>query len=123
MARLVLLGGGSGGRRGRRGDAGAAGRPVEPERIVVRLVRVGSRGDKRGRCETVRELYGDPAVGRPSVVSHVGDHPRLERSMTTHDFATSGKSRGDLDALSLGLTELLLTAAPQRAAYLIESDF
>ena len=87
----------------------ATGRHVEPENVMVRLVRVGARGDKRGRAETVRHLYGDPVTGRPSVVSHVGHHDRLERSMTTHDFATTRRSPGDLDALSLGLAELMLT--------------
>lgn len=89
----------------------ATGHHVEPERVLVRLVRVGSRGDKRGRAETVRHLYGDPTTGRPSVVSHVGHHDRLERSMTTHDFATTRRSPGDLDALSLGLTEMMLATA------------
>ncbi len=87
----------------------ATGKHVAPEPIVIRLVKVAARGDKRGRCETVRELYGDPETGRPSVVSHVGTHNRLERSMTSHDFATNNRSPGDLDALSLGLWELLLT--------------
>lgn len=90
------------------------GRHVEAERIPVRLVRVGARGDKRGRAETARHLYGDPTTGRPSVVSHVGHHARLEASMTTHDFATSRRSPGDLDALSLGLAELMLTTPATR---------
>lgn len=84
------------------------GRHVEAERIPVRLVRVGARGDKRGRAETARHLYGDPATARPSAVSHVGHHDRLETSMTSHDFATNRRSPGDLDALSLGLAELML---------------
>ena len=86
-----------------------SGRHVEAERIPVRLVRVGARGDKRGRAETARHLYGDPTTGRPSAVSHVGHHERLETSMTSHDFATTRRSPGDLDALSLGLAELMLT--------------
>lgn len=86
----------------------ATGRHVEAERVPVRLVRVGARGDKRGRAETARHLYGDPTTGAPSVVSHVGHHERLEQSMTTHDFATAKRSPGDLDALSLGLAELML---------------
>ena len=86
-----------------------SGRHVEAERIPVRLVRVGARGDKRGRAETARHLYGDPTTGRPSAVSHVGFHGRLETSMTSHDFATTRRSPGDLDALSLGLAELMLT--------------
>ena len=92
-----------------------SGRHVEAERIPVRLVRVGARGDKRGRAETARHLYGDPSVGGASSVSHVGHHTRLEASMTTHDFATTSRSPGDIDALSLGLAELMLTtpeAAP-----------
>ncbi len=96
----------------------ATGRHVEAERIPVRLVRVGARGDKRGRAETARHLYGDPLTGAASVVSHVGHHERLEQSMTTHDFATMKRSPGDIDALSLGLAELMLAktvnAAPPR---------
>ena len=34
--------------------------------------------------------------------------------MTTHDFATTDRSPGDLDALSLGVHELLLGAPPVR---------
>lgn len=87
----------------------ATGRHHEPEKILVRLVRVGARGDKRGRAETVRELYGEPLTGRPSVVSHVGPgFAHLEHTMTHHDYATSRISPGALDALSLGLTELML---------------
>ena len=71
-------------------------------------MRVGARGDKRGRAETARHLYGDPTVGSASSVSHVGHHTRLEASMTSHDFGTSRRSPGDLDALSLGLAELML---------------
>ena len=88
-----------------------SGRHVEAERIPVRLVRVGARGDKRGRAETARHLYGDPTTGRPSAVSHVGHHDRLETSMTSHDFATTRRSPGDLDALSLGLAELMLSSS------------
>ena len=93
------------------------GRHVEAERIPVRLVRVGARGDKRGRAETARHLYGDPTTGRPSAVSHVGFHSRLETSMTEHDFATTRRSPGDLDALSLGVHELLLSSAPPSPRY------
>lgn len=79
-----------------------------PDAVPVKLVKV--KGDKRGRAESARDLYGDPTTGTPSMVSHVGDHPRLEESMTTHDFATSQRSPGDIDALSLGLAELMLGA-------------
>lgn len=107
------------------------GRHVEAERIPVRLVRVGARGDKRGRAETARHLYGDPTTGRPSAVSHVGFHSRLETSMTEHDFATTRRSPGDLDALSLGLAELMLThpnttkntSAPAPVAVTIAESF
>ena len=85
------------------------GRYVEPRTIPVRIVKVGARGDKRGRCETARNLYGDATSGRISRVYHVGRHSRLERSMTTHDFATTQRSPGDLDALSLGVHDMLLT--------------
>lgn len=92
----------------------ASGRYVAPRMVPVRVVKVGARGDKRGRCETARSLYGDAKAGRVSRVYHVGRHARLERSMTTHDFATTSKSPGDLDALSLGVHELLLGAPPAR---------
>ena len=99
-----------------------AGRPVEARMIPVRVVKVGARGDKRGRCETARNLYGDRKTGRTSRVYHVGRHARLERSMTSHDFATTQRSPGDLDALSLGVHELLLgnttTTAPPRPVLL-----
>lgn len=100
-----------------------SGRHVEAERIPVRLVRVGARGDKRGRAETARHLYGDPSVGGASSVSHVGHHARLEASMTSHDFATTSRSPGDLDALSLGLAELMLTDAAPREATEEHYDF
>ena len=90
----------------------AAGRYVEPRFVPVRIVKVGARGDKRGRCETARNLYGDTKAGRSSRVYHVGRLAGLERTMTAHDFATSQKSPGDLDALSLGLHEILLSVAP-----------
>lgn len=93
----------------------ASGRHVEPERVPIRLVRVGGRGDKRGRAETARHLYGDASAKRPSIVSHVGTHTRLERSMTSHDFATTRRSPGDLDALSLGLAELMLSTVARRS--------
>lgn len=96
-------------------------RHVEPERILIRLVRVGARGDKRGRAETARTLYGDPRAGRPSMVSHVGYHDRLEQSLTSHDFATTSTSPGPIDALSLGLADLLLgktATAPARTTIL-----
>ncbi len=92
----------------------ASGRYVAPRMIPVRVVKVGARGDKRGRCETARNLYGDRKTGRTSRVYHVGRHARLERSMTTHDFATTQRSPGDLDALSLGVHEMLLGAPPVR---------
>lgn len=87
----------------------------DPDPIPVKPVTV--KGDKRGRAESARELYADPAQGRGGVVSHVGTHTSLEASMTMHDFATASKSPGDLDALSLGLSELMLTrtAAPSYA--------
>lgn len=94
----------------------AAGRYVEPRFVPVRVVKVGARGDKRGRCETARNLYGDTKARRSSRVYHVGRHAVLERTMTTHDFATSSKSPGDLDALSLGLHELLLGSGGDVAA-------
>ena len=96
-------------------------RHVEPERILIRLVRVGARGDKRGRAETARGLYGDPKSGRPSMVSHVGNLDDIEQLLTTHDFATTSKSPGPIDALSLGLADLLLSrhvAAPARTTIL-----
>ena len=88
-----------------------AGRYVAPRVIPVRVVKVGARGDKRSRCETARNLYGDRKSGRVSRVYHVGTHRRLERTMTTHDFATTQKSPGDLDALSLAIHEVLLSRA------------
>lgn len=91
------------------------GRYVAPRVIPIRIVKVGARGDKRGRCETARALYGDAKSGRVSRVYHVGRHHRLERSMTTHDFATTQRSPGDLDALSLGLHEMLLSGTSVRA--------
>jgi len=98
------------------------GRYVAPRVVPVRVVKVGARGDKRGRCETARALYGDAKSGRVSRVYHVGRHHRLERSMTTHDFATTSRSPGDLDALSLGLSTLVLEpdAAPRIAT---EDDY
>ena len=89
------------------------GKHVEPRIVPVRIVKVGARGDKRSRCETARNLYGDRTTGRVSRVFHLGTHTRLERSMTTHDFATSQRSPGDLDALSLGLHDMLLGNAPR----------
>ena len=93
----------------------AAGRYVEPRFVPVRVVKVGARGDKRGRCETARNLYGDTKAGRSSRVYHVGRCAGLEKTMTTHDFATTSKSPGDLDALSLGLHELLLIGTVTRS--------
>ena len=78
-------------------EAQATGRP--PEHIEVKLISV--RGEKAQRSATARQLY-------PHVVSHVGAHPRLEDSMTSHDYATSKRSAGDLDALSLGCSDLML---------------
>lgn len=89
-------------------EALSAGRR-QPDPIPIKLVTV--RGDKRGRAESARELYADPTQGRGGVVSHVGTLSSLETSMTTHDFATMSKSPGDLDALSLGLSELMLGGA------------
>lgn len=91
----------------------AEGRVIDPEPILIRLVKVGARGDKRGRAETARDLYGDMKAGRASMVSHVGEQPRLEETMTTHDYATTTRSPGDIDALSLGVHELLLSDASQ----------
>lgn len=81
----------------------------QPDPIPIKLVTV--RGDKRGRAESARELYADPVQGRGGVVSHVGTLSSLETSMCTHDFATTSKSPGDIDALSLGLSELMLGGA------------
>lgn len=92
-----------------------------PDPIPIKLVTV--RGDKRGRAESVRELYADPVQGRGGVVSHVGTHSSLETSMTTHDFATSSKSPGDLDALSLGLSELMLPETPKRVQHFSEDSY
>ena len=78
-------------------EAQATGKP--PEHIEVKLISV--RGEKAQRSATARQLY-------PHVVSHVGVHARLEESMTTHDYATSKRSPGDLDALSLGCADLVL---------------
>lgn len=78
-------------------EAQATGKP--PEHIEVKLISV--RGEKAQRSATARQLY-------PHVVSHVGVHTRLEESMTTHDYATSKRSPGDLDALSLGCADLVL---------------
>ena len=86
----------------------------EPEDVPIKLVTV--KGDKRGRAESVRELYADPARGRAGAVYHVGTFASLERSMTSHDFATKSKSPGDLDALSLGLSELMLNGPPAAPA-------
>ena len=72
---------------------------TSPERIEVKLISV--RGEKAQRSATARQLY-------PHVVSHVGAHPRLEDSMTTHDYGTMKRSPGDLDALSLGCADLML---------------
>ena len=89
-------------------EAQATGKP--PEHIEVRLIPV--RGEKAQRSATARQLY-------PHAVSHVGVHPRLEKSMTTHDYGTSKRSPGDLDALSLGCADLMLlkpqanTSAPR----------
>ena len=95
-------------------EALSAGRR-QPDPIPIKLVTV--RGDKRGRAESARELYADPAQGRGGVVSHVGTLSSLEASMTTHDFATTSKSPGDLDALSLGLSELMLTRSGSAPSY------
>lgn len=87
-------------------EAMAAGR--EPEHIEVKLISV--RGEKSQRSAAARQLY-------PHVVSHVGAHTRLETSMTSHDYGTSKRSAGDLDALSLGCTDLMLQQSePQRLA-------
>ena len=71
----------------------------DPDPVPIKLVTV--KGDKRGRAESVRELYADPARGRAGAVFHVGTFSALERSMTSHDFATTKRSPGDLDALSV----------------------
>lgn len=84
----------------------------EPEHVEVRLIQV--RGEKAQRSATARQLY-------PHVVSHVGVHARLEDSMTTHDYGTSKRSAGDLDALSLGCADLML--APPEAPRLATEDF
>lgn len=89
-------------------EALSAGRR-QPDPIPIKSVTV--KGDKRGRAESARELYADPVQGRGGVVSHVGTLSSLETSMCTHDFATTSKSPGDIDALSLGLSELMLGGA------------
>jgi len=71
----------------------------QPEHVEVELVPV--RGEKVQRSSAARQLY-------PHMVSHVGTHTRLEDSMTSHNYATSKRSPGDLDALSLGLSTLVL---------------
>lgn len=86
-------------------EAQATGKP--PEHVEVRLLSV--RGEKAQRSATARQLY-------PHLVSHVGVHTRLEDSMTTHDYGSTKRSAGDLDALSLGCADLLLNAAPSEAA-------
>jgi hypothetical protein len=79
-----------------------------PEHIEVKLISV--RGEKPQRSATARQLY-------PHVVSHVGVHARLEESMTSHDYGTSKRSPGDLDALSLGCADLMLQQPePDRTA-------
>lgn len=82
-------------------EAQASGRP--PEHIEVELVAV--RGEKVQRSSAARQLY-------PHMVSHVGVHARLENTMTSHDYSTSKRSPGDLDALSLGLSTLVLVPPP-----------
>lgn len=80
----------------------------EPELIEVKLISV--RGEKAQRSANARQLY-------PHVVSHVGVHARLEETMTTHDYGTSKRSPGDLDALSLGCADMVLQQPePQRLA-------
>ena len=79
-------------------EAMAAGRR-QPDHVEVLLVPV--RGEKVQRSSATRQLY-------PHTVSHVGAHTRLEDTMTTHDYATSKRSPGDLDALSLGCSHLVL---------------
>lgn len=80
----------------------------EPEIIEVKLISV--RGEKAQRSANARQLY-------PHVVSHVGVHARLEETMTTHDYGTSKRSPGDLDALSLGCADMVLQQPePQRFA-------
>lgn len=88
-------------------EAMAAGRQ-QPDHVEVELVTV--RGEKVQRSSAARQLY-------PHAVSHVGSHTRLEDSMTTHDYSTAKSSPGDLDALSLGLSTLVLEPpAPDRTA-------
>lgn len=74
----------------------------EPDLIPIELVQV--RGEKVQRSSAARQLY-------PHTVSHVGVHSRIEDTMTSHDYSTSKKSPGDLDALSLGLATLMLGTA------------
>lgn len=71
----------------------------EPEHIEVKLIPVST--PKPQRAATARQLY-------PHVVSHVGVHTRLEDEMTTHDYGTSKRSVGSIDALSLGCSDLML---------------
>ena len=66
--------------------------------------------ERRHSSANARQLY-------PHVVSHVGIHARLEETMTTHDYGTSKRSPGDLDALSLGCADMVLQQPePQRLA-------
>ena len=71
---------------------------------------ISVRGEKAQRSANARQLY-------PHVVSHVGIHARLEETMTTHDYGTSKRSPGDLDALSLGCADMVPSSLePQRLA-------
>jgi phage terminase large subunit-like protein len=92
-------------------EAQATGRA--PEHIEVKLISV--RGEKAQRSAAARQLY-------PHVVSHVGAHPRLEDSMTTHDYASSKRSAGDLDALSLGCSDLMLQQ-PEPTRLVVEEHY
>jgi len=93
-------------------EALKAGRS-QPDHVEIELVPV--RGEKVQRSSAARQLY-------PHMVSHVGTHTRLEDSMTSHNYGVSKRSPGDLDALSLGLSTLVLEpdAAPRIAT---EDDY
>lgn len=93
-------------------EAMKAGRS-QPDHVEVELIPV--RGEKVQRSSAARQLY-------PHTVSHVGVHTRLEDSMTSHDYGTSKRSPGDLDALSLGLSTLMLEP-PAEDRSPTESDY
>jgi phage terminase large subunit-like protein len=77
---------------------------VDPN-VPVKLVSA-SRG-KRTRAEPVASLYeGDPELGNPPRVHHVGFYPELEEQMCT--WTPDADSPDRMDALVWALTELML---------------